>query len=184
MEIENITGDLAGIAYHITGHAVSNRLTGRELNDTLIGLGGADTLNGLDGDDRLDGGAGNDRLVGGSGNDSLIGGAGQDRFVFDSELGSGNVDTVHGYNVTDDTILLDRSIFTGLSPSSTLAASAFVSGAGPAAVASDADHRIIYNTATGALLYDADGSGTGTAIQFATLTPIVGTVTNAEFLII
>jgi Ca2+-binding RTX toxin-like protein len=173
MEIENITGDLAGIAYHITGHAVSNRLTGHGLNDTLTGLGGADTLNGL---------AGDDRLVGGLGKDSLIGGEGQDRFVFDSALGASNVDTVQGYNLADDTILLDRRIFAGFSGTGTLAESAFVSGDG--AVASEADDRIIYNTSTGALLYDADGNGAVAAIQFATLTPIVGIVTNAEFLII
>jgi Ca2+-binding RTX toxin-like protein len=182
-EIENITGD-ANMAFHITGHnGVANRLTGAGLADTLIGLGGADTLRGLDGDDSLVGGSGNDRLVGGLGNDVMSGGAGQDRFVFDSTLGADNVDVIQDFNVIDDTILLDGAVFEELVTPGVLSAEAFViSRTG----AFDGNDRIIYNDSTGALYYDADGSGSGAAIQFATLT-IVGTLTtltHADFQII
>jgi hypothetical protein len=34
------------------------------------------------------------------------------------------------------------------------------------------------------LLYDADGVGGAAAVQFATLTGVVGTVTESEFLIV
>jgi Ca2+-binding RTX toxin-like protein len=75
---------------------------------------------------------------------------------------------------------LDDNIFAALGSPGALAAGAFKAGA----AATDADDRIIFNNATGALLYDADGVGGTAAVQFATLTGIVGTVTEAEFLII
>ena len=69
-------------------------------------------------------------------------------------------------------------MFAGLSLG-VLAAGAFRTGA----AAADADDRIIYNSATGALMFDADGNGAGAAIQFATLATGLA-MTNAEFLVI
>ena len=76
--------------------------------------------------------------------------------------------------------MLDDAIFTDIGPLGTLAAGAFYVGA----AAADADDRIIFNSATGALLYDADGNDVGAAIQFATITSLVGTLTNTEFLVV
>jgi Ca2+-binding RTX toxin-like protein len=61
-----------------------------------------------------------------------------------------------------------------------LSASAFTTGV----AATSANHRIIFDNLSGALLYDADGSGAGVAVQFATLTGLSGLLTNEEFLII
>jgi Ca2+-binding RTX toxin-like protein len=111
----------------------------------------------------------------------MSGGAGQDRFVFDSTPAAGNVDGIQDFNVTDDTILLDRAVFTALGSPGALSAEAFSTTG-----ASDLNDRILYNTSTGQLFYDADGLGGGAAIQFATLT-IVGTLTtltHADFQII
>ena len=63
-----------------------------------------------------------------------------------------------------DRIYLDDAVFAGLSAGA-LAAGAFRSGA----AAADADDRIIYDPNTGALYFDADGSGAGLAVQFAVL---------------
>jgi serralysin len=100
--------------------------------------------------------------------------------VFNSALGPNNIDTITRYNVSQDTILLEDAIFSALTGTTTLPSSAFVWGS----AATTSAHRIVYNTATGALLYDADGSGAGAAVQFATLTAVMGVVTSAEFQII
>ncbi|MCA3284340.1 MAG: hypothetical protein ING16_15875, partial [Roseomonas sp.] len=160
--VENVTGDIVGQAFSITGNSLAN---------ALAGAGQADTLNG---------GGGTDTLAGGLGADSLFGGTGRDQFVFNSALDAANVDRISDYSTTDDTIVLDDAVFTALGSPGTLAAGAFKAGA----AATDADDRIIYNTSTGALLYDADGSGSGLAIQFATLSGLTGTLNAAEFIII
>jgi Ca2+-binding RTX toxin-like protein len=59
-------------------------------------------------------------------------------------------------------------VFKVFASTGAISAGAFWSGAGVSA-AHDADDRLIYNTTTGALFYDADGIGTGKAVQIAVL---------------
>jgi Ca2+-binding RTX toxin-like protein len=73
--------------------------------------------------------------------------------------------------------VLDHSIFTALGSAGALSASMFTTGT------PDADDRIIYNADTGALSYDADGSGSGAAVQFATLAAHLN-LTHQDFSII
>ena len=116
--------------------------------------------------DILNGGAGNDVLYGGTGNDTLTGGAGADKFVFASALNSlTNVDTITDFVSGTDKLVLDDSVFAGLTAGSDL--TNFVSSSNPAATSAAA--TVLYNTSTGALYYDADGNGAGAAVQFATL---------------
>ena len=61
-----------------------------------------------------------------------------------------------------------------------LSAAAFNTGT----AAADATDRVIYDSATGSLFYDADGTGAAAQIKIATLTNVTGTVTAADFLII
>jgi Ca2+-binding RTX toxin-like protein len=120
-------------------------------------------------------------LAGGLGNDRLTGGAGKDIFAFNSALGAGNIDTLTDFSVADDTIRLENGIFTTLTTPGVLAAAAFkIIGNG--GVADSTDH-LLYNTATGSLSYDADGSGAAAAVQIA----ILGTglaMTNADFIVV
>ena len=134
-------------------------------------------MSGGDGIDAINAGAGNDDLFGGTGSDDLTGGTGADRFRFDSALSAAtNVDDILDYSVVDDTIFLDRDVFTGIAANGTLAAAAFRAGTS----AGDADDRIVYDAATGNIFYDADGLGGVAQILFATVTPATA-LTNADF---
>ena len=136
---------------------------------------------GVAGADTLFGGGGSDLLDGGLAADTLTGGAGEDSFRFSTALGNGNVDWIKDFNVANDLILLDNLIFAGVGANGALALGAFFKSA--AGAAHDADDRIIYDTDSGALAYDADGTGQIAAIQFARL----GTNLNlsaADFIVI
>lgn len=167
-----------------TGNGHDNEIIGNDQANILDGgtygsVSGNDTLRGMGGNDTLDGRAGNDTLFGGLGNDTLTGGANNDTFVFDTALNAAtNVDTITDFSVPQDTIQLDDAIFTAISSLGTLAAAAFTIGT----AATTAAHRIIYNSATGALIYDSNGNAAGGATQFATLATGLA-LTNADFVV-
>jgi Ca2+-binding RTX toxin-like protein len=167
--VENLalqgTGDLDG-----WGNDLKNSLVGNAGNNHLWGFGGNDTLNG---------GAGNDVLDGGAGSDVLTGGTGADLFVFSDAPMKGTIDKITDYTAGEDRISLAATAFHGLSASAgILAASSFALGT----KASGATAQIVYDKASGKLYYDADGTGSGAAIQFATVT--AGTqLSSADFLL-
>ncbi len=147
----------SGITYTLTSFVEKLTLTGTAALDGT-GNGSANTLIGNGAANVLDGKAGADLLTGG---------AGADIFAFSTALGSANVDRITDFVVVDDTIRLDASVFTALTAGA-LSADAFKETSAGGAI--DASDRILYNKATGALSYDADGSGTAsTAVQFALL---------------
>ena len=141
------------------------------LGSAAINGAGNDLANRLSGNaaaNRLSGGVGDDVLGGGRGNDTLTGGAGADTFRFDSPLNAlTNRDTITDFNPADDRIALENDVFSGLAPGP-FADWWFRSGAG-ATSAADADDRLIYDTSSGALYFDADGLGGRAAVPFATL---------------
>jgi Ca2+-binding RTX toxin-like protein len=127
------------------------------------------------------GNSGNNVINGGDGNDELIGRGGQDSFLFDTALSAAvNIDQITDFNVVDDTILLDDDIFSSsLAPGNSVAGSQFVIGS----AALDAGDRLIYNNATGAVLYDSDGTGPTAAVQFAQLSAGLP-LTNFDFFVV
>lgn len=149
-------------------------------DDKIIGNAQANSMNGGFGNDTITGGGGNDTINGDAGDDRLSGGAGLDVFVFDSELASGSFDRITDFSAADDTIQLENAIFTTLGAGA-LSTAAFVANA--AGQALDASDRIIYETDTGNLYYDADGDGFGAAVQFATVAPGLA-LTAADFFVI
>ncbi len=157
-------------------------------DDIVYGDAGADTLFGLQGDDdlyggrdrdALSGGWGSDYLSGGAGSDTLTGNAGRDYFVFDVRASRSNVDRIVDFRPSDDTIMLDNRIFTKAGRDGWLAGSAFTTGS----KAKDASDRVIYSKQTGALLYDADGTGGASAVKFAQLSAGLSLTKNDFFVL-
>ncbi|MBE8991929.1 choice-of-anchor D domain-containing protein, partial [Nostoc sp. LEGE 12450] len=157
-------------------------------NDVINGQGGNDTINGNSGDDLLRGGAGDDLLIGGKGNDILIGGSGVDAFVYNTNAAftsaTVGIDTIADFNHSNgDKIVLDKTTFSvitsivgkGFSNASDFQITSL--GAVSNAV-------IVYNSMTGQLLYNQNGSaaGFGTGGQFAQLTG-APTLTASDFII-
>jgi Ca2+-binding RTX toxin-like protein len=123
---------------------------------------------------------GNNVLNGGGGNDELTGLGGADAFLFDSTLDAMfNVDVITDFDVADDTIRLDQTIFSSSLGLGNISSSELVIG--PAAL--DANDRIIYDSSTGALFYDDDGVGGNAQVQFAVLSAGLA-LTDLDFLVV
>ncbi len=110
-------------------------------------------------------------IYGGAGNDRLAGGAGYDNFVFNTAISAAtNVDTVTDFNVLQDTIRLENAMMPGLgSHLGTLFSAAFWKST--TGLAHDSNDRIIYETDTGWLNYDSNGSAAGGGVHIAKLAP-------------
>jgi Ca2+-binding RTX toxin-like protein len=130
-----------------TGGTAGLHLTGNALAQTILGDAGANVINGA------------------AGNDTLEGLGGNDTFYFNTALNATtNVDRIIDFTHGADKIELDHAIFTALAVANPLPSADFTTG-----TPTNPNQHIIYNTTTGALSYDDDGSGVHTAMQFATL---------------
>ncbi len=162
----SISFSLANSA-HVFGALENLTLLGSN-NINAVGNAASNSIRGNNGDNVLNGYGGRDMLTGGAGNDT---------FFFNCALSeANNIDRITDFSAPADTIRLENAVFSALGAAGTLSAAAFHVGA----ASHDASDRIIYNTATGALTYDANGSAAGEAIQFATLSAGL-TLTNADF---
>jgi Ca2+-binding RTX toxin-like protein/cyclophilin family peptidyl-prolyl cis-trans isomerase len=148
-EVESLT--LTGTSgINGTGNALSNKLTGNAAINSLVG------------------GSGNDTLDGGAGNDSVTGSAGLDTFRFSSALnGSNNVDRLLDFNVVDDRLELENAVYTKLTATGALASANFRASTTGNAV--DSSDHVLYDTDSGQLFYDADGSGAGAKVLIAVM---------------
>ncbi len=164
----------------LTGAALSDTLAGGNGNDVLSGGGGDDSLAGDGGSDSLSGGAGADTLHGSDGNDTMAGGAGADVFRF-FQIATAGVDRIEDF-AAEDVLAVLRSGFSnalaiGVTP-------ALVAGSDP--VAAGAVPSFLYDTDTGDLAFDADGTGAGAAVVFVRLldagTP--ATLTAAQIVVV
>jgi Ca2+-binding RTX toxin-like protein len=143
-------------------YAHADRITTGNGFDWINGYAGNDVLNSGAGNDRVYGGLGNDKLTGGLGVDNVYGGAGIDTFVL-NRTGVVNRDIIVDFSHADDTIQLENSYFKALTHLGVLSSALFHAGTR----AHDANDRIIYNKASGALYYDSDGTGPHAQVLFA-----------------
>ena len=151
--IENAMGTLLGDI--ISGDAGPN---------VLKGLDGDDDLNGFEGNDTLIGGPGIDFIAGDGGNDKLTGNAGSDGFLFRVAPSAANADRITDFNPEEDIIGLSAAAFPGLTTGK-LDASRLVIGRS----ATNSNHRVIYDSVTGRVFFDSDGSGTTQAQLIVTI---------------
>jgi Ca2+-binding RTX toxin-like protein len=113
--------------------------------DILIGTKNNDTINGLAGNDTIEGGKGNDKLTGGSGKDTFVFDLKDYDFVGDFAPRAQNLDTITDFTKGQDVIQLSADFaFKGFKNVMSLKLSG--------------DASLIYNNATHALYFDADGS--------------------------
>jgi serralysin len=170
---------------NVDGGAFNDSLTGSDAANNLYGAGGNDTLTGAEGNDTLRGADGNDWLQGGfafavsgsgTGNDVLTGGAGRDSFVFNDAPNpflappGATADLVTDFRSGTDTLVFDDNVFpTAGPPGRYVAGDPRFHAAFGAAAGHDETDRIVYNTATGDLYFDPDGSGLAPSQIIATI---------------
>ena len=116
----------------------------------------------------------NDRLVvRGGGADRISGGAGADSFVFARTPGAAA--QVGDFSSGADKLVLDAAFYDiGISGNFAAGDVRFYAAAG-ATAGHDADDRVIYDTATGNLWYDADGNGAGASQLIASTGSVAAT---------
>ena len=138
-------------------------LSTSEGSDTLLGI---ENLAGGDFADQLTGNAGANRILGGGGNDTVTGGAGADTFWFyPPATAENNVDTITDFTSGTDRLEFSADSFAPIGAPGQIAADVFVLGTS----AQDANDRLLYDSSTGSLFYDADGTGAGSALLVANL---------------
>lgn len=141
---------------------------GNTVGNVLVGNGGANIL------------------AGKAGNDTLTGGLGNDHFVFDVALSATkNADEITDFTSGKDVLELSKKVFSAYKTTGALEEDdkddffTFDSSAGDSIEDATFDTTVhfVYDTSTGDLYYDKDGSGKAAAVLFVTLT---GAPTLAE----
>ncbi|ETD86608.1 FG-GAP repeat protein [Rhodobacter capsulatus] len=165
---------MTSVSYSLTGAAPRAFVERLVLTGTAAING---TGNGLA--NQISGNAGANRISGGLGLDTLSGGAGADSFVFDTAPAPDNLDRILDFNPLDDTLRFEDAVFAALVPGR-VASGAFVINT--TGLAQDADDRLIYESDTGRLFYDPNGTAAGGRVLVAILAPDLA-LTPADILI-
>ena len=126
---------------------------------------------------RMVGNSGANFFRGREGNDTLTGGGGADSFEFVTAMGPNNVDRITDFVSGVAKIRLDDAVHAGIGATGNFASSdaRFAAGAGFTS-GQDASDRVIYDTSSGNLYYDSNGSAAGGSQLIATLEGAPGVV--------
>lgn len=166
--------------------AGNDSIDGGAGRDMLAGGKGADILSGGAAADTLFGGKGNDTVTGDGGIDQLFGGSGDDIFWLHPSKPQ-DADVLRDFVPGEDHILLSRAEFGDFdrSGSVTLPVSDwFLATVG--GVATDSKDRFIYDTTTGKLYFDSDGSSSIAQRLIAGFSPSltgIPLLTAADFIV-
>jgi len=153
-------GDVYVSIEHVGGTGHADVLRGNGFGNRLLGYGGRD---------RLDGREGTDVLIGGPGRDVLKGGVGADRFHLLAP--SDGPDTVTDFSLAEgDKVSVEAAGFGGTLSAGALPASALVKGTNP--VPASTDSVFLYDTDTGQIFFDVDGTGSQPKVELMTLVGI------------
>jgi serralysin len=157
--VDFVAGTVTGGGSGTTSFTSIEKVVGSNFNDRLTGNAAAQNLTGR---------YGQDTLWGAGGNDTLWGGSDGTTFIF-RETGTANADTISDWRSGSDEIALDNVAMGALG-----ADGAFVAGdarfwASSNGLAHDANDRVLFNSSSGSLYYDADGNGPGAAQLIATV---------------
>jgi Ca2+-binding RTX toxin-like protein len=168
----NLIDGTGGWHVHLDGKGGADTLLGSPQEDTLQGRSGGDVIDGGDDYDLITGNGGADTLAGGWDfrEDTLTGGAGRDRFLFLNSQAPG-ADVLTDFTTQIDELAFDTSSgFGEIGASGNFAAgdARFYAAAG-ATAGHDASDRLVYDTSSGRLYYDPDGSGPDAASAIADL---------------
>ena len=149
---------------NLNGGLGDDVISGNNGQDWVVGDLGNDVLIGGAGNDHLIGGMGDDVLIGGAGKDWLTGGMGADQFTFHSRKDA--ADIITDFRISDgDRIAISAKGFGKNLKVGTLSADQFTLGS----KAQGVSDRFIYDSATGHLFFDKDGTGSANQTQIATL---------------
>ncbi len=154
------TGDRFSSIENLTGSAFDDVLRGNQVANVLEGGAGNDRLMGMAGNDVVRGDSGDDFIDGGPGRDTLTGGSGSDTFYFASIVEAG--DRIADFSSVDHIALSGEGFSLNGLPDIQ-----FVSGEVPQPDTPQA--TILYETQTGRVLWDNDGTGSSKATLLATL---------------
>jgi len=162
---DHVTGELADGGKDTIWSSVGVDLRGESFVENLR-LTGTAEINGIGNAlaNMISGNAQSNTIAGAGGVDSLYGGGGADTFYF-AEMGAANKDTIWDFS-DDDKLMLSESVFAGLDSNGDhiLDEAAFTILTKVGAFTTSSGPQVIYNSASGIVSYDADGSG-GKAAQ-------------------